>query len=560
MLFLLVIGTLTLAFDIRPTFAQAETIYINADGSITPSTAPIYTADNVTYAFTGNISYPAYNGIIVERSNTMIDGNGYTVQGNQSGCGLSLTDISNVTVQNASVQGFGEGMQLLSGSNNNTICGNNVTANSAYGIYLYGSSYNTISGNNVTANDEGDGIVFSYSSFNTVSENDATANSYGDGIYLYSSSNNAVSGNNATADYCGIYLSDSSNNTVNDNTATADYNPIYLFGSVDNNVSGNTVANGEGIYLLYGSSFNTISGNTAMDAVNGILLYYSADNAVSENTLASNVLGLRIVSSSNNMMYYNSFVGNTAQASVDSTSVGNTWDNGYPSGGNYWSDYNGTDIYCGAYQNQTGSDGIGDTPYVIDANNTDNYPLMNPWVSPDIAVTGLTLGKTVIGQGYSGLVNVTFENLGNKIEGFNATVYANSTFILSEQTMLGMTNCTLSFLWNTTGFAYGNYTMSAYALPAPGETNSVNNNFTGGWVIVSMVGDITGPNGWPDGKVDMRDLAIVARAFGSDGANYLYPGSPPSSNWNPNADINGDGTVNMKDIALVARNFGQHYP
>jgi hypothetical protein len=49
----------------------------------------------------------------------------------------------------------------------------------------------------------------------------------------------------------------------------------------------------------------------------------------------------------------------------------------------------------------------------------------------------------------------------------------------------------------------------------------------------------------------MSDIAIVARAFGS---------KPGSSNWNPNADINGDGIVNMKDIALVARNFGQHYP
>ena len=50
------------------------------------------------------------------------------------------------------------------------------------------------------------------------------------------------------------------------------------------------------------------------------------------------------------------------------------WDNSYPDGGNFWSDYNGTDVYKGPYQNETGSDGIGDTPYVIDANNTDRYP------------------------------------------------------------------------------------------------------------------------------------------------------------------------------------------
>jgi len=57
----------------------------------------------------------------------------------------------------------------------------------------------------------------------------------------------------------------------------------------------------------------------------------------------------------------------------------NIWDDGYPSGGNYWSDYTGADLCNGPYQNETGSDGIGDSPYIIDENNTDSYPLMNPW-------------------------------------------------------------------------------------------------------------------------------------------------------------------------------------
>ena len=60
----------------------------------------------------------------------------------------------------------------------------------------------------------------------------------------------------------------------------------------------------------------------------------------------------------------------------------NIWDDDYPSGGNYWSDYTGVDEYSGPYQNETGSDGIGDTPYVIDENNQDNYPFMskNGWM------------------------------------------------------------------------------------------------------------------------------------------------------------------------------------
>ena len=54
----------------------------------------------------------------------------------------------------------------------------------------------------------------------------------------------------------------------------------------------------------------------------------------------------------------------------------NTWDNGYPSGGNYWSDYTDVDQYSGPSQNITGSDGIWDHPYVIDENNKDNYPIV----------------------------------------------------------------------------------------------------------------------------------------------------------------------------------------
>jgi len=49
---------------------------------------------------------------------------------------------------------------------------------------------------------------------------------------------------------------------------------------------------------------------------------------------------------------------------------------GYPSGGNYWSDHNPSDTYRGLYQKETGKDGIGDTPYLIDGSNTDRYPLI----------------------------------------------------------------------------------------------------------------------------------------------------------------------------------------
>jgi hypothetical protein len=70
-----------------------------------------------------------------------------------------------------------------------------------------------------------------------------------------------------------------------------------------------------------------------------------------------------------------------------------------------------------------------------------------------------------------------------------------------------------------------------------------------------LIGDING-----DGKVDVKDLNVVAKAFGSYGPSYRYSGSSPSPNWNPTADLNGDGKVDIKDIALIAKNYGQHYP
>jgi len=84
----------------------------------------------------------------------------------------------------------------------------------------------------------------------------------------------------------------------------------------------------------------------------------------------------------NNTIFHNDLLQNNQQAwSYGGSS--NFWDDGYPSGGNYWSDYTGVDVYKGPYQNVTGSDGIGDTPYVIDADNVDHYPLTSEIVIPE---------------------------------------------------------------------------------------------------------------------------------------------------------------------------------
>jgi parallel beta-helix repeat protein len=363
-----------------------------------------------------------------------------------------------------------------------------------------------------------------------------TIGNFGYGIWLNSSSNNVLSGNNIADNWEGIVLNSSINNVLSGNSVTAnDECGIAIDRSSNNVLSGNNITsnNGAGLFILSSSSNFLFGNNVTSNNWYGILLLYS---------------------SSNNVIFHNNFANNWNQFYMHPDSE-NIWDNGYPSGGNYWSDYSGTDLYHGPYQNETGNDGVGDAPYTIDANNLDNYPLMKPWSPPDIAVMNLTSAKTIIGRGYTGSINVTFENLGSKIEAFNATVYANSTIIHSEQIMLAMTNSTISFKWNTTGFAYGNYKLSAYAEPVPDETDTKNNNFTDGRIKVSIPDDLNG-----DFRVSLSDLSIFARAYNSHCANYHYQGEPASPNWNPNADVNDDGIVNLADLSIMAKHFNQHYP
>jgi len=105
---------------------------------------------------------------------------------------------------------------------------------------------------------------------------------------------------------------------------------------------------------------------------------------------------------------------------------------------------------------------------------------------------------------------------------------------------------TLSFTWNSIGMPKGNYTLRAVADTVAGETSVADNTFIGGFIVVSMPGDVT-----PDGTIDIFDVVPIALAFGA---------TSTSPNWNFNADINNDGIVDIFDIVVVALHFGQVDP
>jgi parallel beta-helix repeat protein len=144
----------------------------------------------------------------------------------------------------------------------------------------------------------------------------------------------------------------------------------------ENNITANSMY---GIYVN-ASSYSSISGNGITTSNGyGVFLDSSSENSICGNNITNNYWGIGLSYSSNSRFWHNNFINNTQSLDHSDSSFFNTWDDGYPSGGNYWSDYTDVDEKVCPNQDVPGSDGIGDTPYVIDANNRDCYPLMKPW-------------------------------------------------------------------------------------------------------------------------------------------------------------------------------------
>ena len=182
------------------------------------------------------------------------------------------------------------------------------------------------------------------------------------------------------------------------------------------------------------------------------------------------------------------------------------------------------------------------------------YPCMFPYPNHDVAVTSVRTCKDgclpipIISQNYTTHIYVEIGNLGDFPETFQVTVYANASLIATA-TVLNLaskTTTTLTFDWNTTGFAKGNYTINVYASIVTDEINVYDNNLVNGQIKVGAPGDINADN-----ICNMRDIGACCNAFG---------GVPGGSKWNPNADINDDHIVNMRDIGITCSNFGATYP
>jgi len=466
----------------QTTFRVADPIYIKENGDVEPADAPISRNGNI-YTLTDNIVANSTNGIIIERNDTILDGLGFALNGTRlaNSNGIYLAHVSNVTIENMSIESFHNGLNQYLCSNCHIV--DTDLFSNGNGIYYQQASSSTIEGNNITKNS-----------------------------------------------YAGILLD----------------------GSYDNSLSGNSLA-------------NTISSNFGAISLRGS----SYNNNITDNNFANNTLyGVYIEASYSNSIFHNNFFNNTRQGFVTSDSSGNLWDNGYPSGGNCWGDYDGADLFNGPYQNVTGSDAMGDTPYLIHNSNIDHYPLMQPWtgmlaqssisiifsVNPSKVDSPVTCTAIVSGSSPSGIVTW--------ITGSNTGHFSNSNSMLSSgncsttyiDTSLGTVTITANYSGDLNNAQNSSSTTLTICPVTTFDQVGVGSDFTG------TVVTIDGTN-YTASELPLSFLWVEGSSHSFSYASPLSAGIGQRYVWNSTYGLSGvqNESLNVTGSGILTGNYDTQY-
>ena len=201
----------------------------------------------------------------------------------------------------------------------------------------------------------------------------------------------------------------------------------------DTTLDGDLFCSGHG--LIINSNHTTLDCNghslTGMQGHSGIGIVL--DNVEDVTIKNCNVTGWRYAgiytkSSSNNTIYHNNFMNNLQQVRADESA--NTWDDSYPSGGNYWSNH-----AC------TGNPSTGLQPYIIDDNNVDHYPFEDPggWLLPaknaDLSVSSpdISFSDSNPSENKTIVISANVHNLGDENAENVVVRFVDATMLLGEE-------------------------------------------------------------------------------------------------------------------------------
>ena len=400
MLTLLLIGMLTLAFNIQPVKAEPRTWIVDDDGPAdfhTIQEAINAASDNDTI-FVKSGKY--YENLVINKKVALFGESKDTTE--IEGVVLSPVwesvisiRVDDVEMANFTVTNGGHGIYLGAKRSIVTDC---VVYENHFGLTISSSSQNLLRRNQLFNNSYNLLVLGGWSINDFMQDIDTSNFVNGKPVYYLVNEDN-LSINPTTFPNIGyLGVINSTNVQIANLSLSRNGDGLLIAFSPDT-----LVENVEAIHNYHGISL-MCSPRTTVKCCNfsyndlGIFLYYSDDVNIKENNISHNDEGIFLMCSNYDVIYHNNFVENYRyyQARVDQ-SYNCDWNDGYPSGGNYWSDYVGVDVKSGPSQDLHGSDGIGDTPYIIDANNRDHYPLMNPYGAPPPPTYTLTITTTVGG-------------------------------------------------------------------------------------------------------------------------------------------------------------------